>query len=170
MNMNMRKYKVGEKIPLSEIETGDIIRFETADQPVSVGMVNQIAQGNALKSRVFFDPYAHMLNFYPDQVTDAYVVMLRADINRAGTGEENKNYEGIKALKAVDTGTVYKLPTGRAQLGTRLIIKNAEDHWSQIDVYNRGHAELRMVGDRDVVTQLWDKTDGLRVEMKAKDD
>lgn len=163
MDMGMRKYKVGDKIPLDTIEEGDIIRFETEDQPTMVGMVNSITAplSTGIKARVFYDVYSHLLNFYPDQVTDAYVVMLRADINRAGTGEANKNYEGIKALKTVERGTVFNLPAGRAQLGTRLIIQNGADNWIQVDVYNKGHAEYRLVGDRDVVTQLWDREYGI---------
>lgn len=172
MDMNIRKYKVGDKIPLDKIEVGDIIRFETEDQPTAVGMVHSISKplSTGIKQLVFMDVYSCLLNYYPDQVTDAYVVMLRADINRVGTGEANKNYEGIKALRTVDKGTIFNVPVGRAQLGTRLIIKNGDDHWSQVDVYNKGHAEFRLVGDRDVVTQIWDKDHGVMDLLMPEDE
>jgi hypothetical protein len=156
-----RVYKVGQKIPLSEIEEGDIIRFETTDQPVSVGIVNQIAGGNGLKAHVFFDTYSKMLNYYPDQVTDAFVVMLRADLSRSGNGEESKFNEGIKALQTVENGTFFNKTAGRGQLGTTLIVKHGPNNWTQANVFNKGHVDLYCLTDREVVTQIWDKDHGV---------
>jgi hypothetical protein len=155
-------YTVGDKIPLDEIMPGDTIRFETKyERPQEDTVELIVPMENDIRSRVFCDTRKHSINRFPDSVTDAYLVALSPEREKANEDEAFtlKYNKGLKAFRNLKKGSVFALECERG--GWVIYTKIKGNQWSIVETFTDGTgAQLEYVDDVLAFENLYDPASG----------
>jgi hypothetical protein len=155
-------YTVGDKIPLHEIVPGDTIRFETKyERPQEDTVELIIPVENDIRSRVFCDTRKQSINHFPDSVTDAYLVALSPEREKANEAEafRIKYDRGLKNFRNLKKGSVFAInpSTGCWLIYTKL----KGDQWSVVETLADGSgARLECIDDVLAFENLYDPASG----------
>jgi hypothetical protein len=173
MERIMTIYKEEDKIPLSQIIPGDTVRFETKYMRPQTDRVDLIIplEDDNLRSRAFCDPRKHVINHFPDQVTDAFLVersperdaldeIERAEIEAATAAHdaaEAKMDKAFETFKSLSRGSVFSLDLG---VGWIFYTKLKKNRWSAVETLADGDAQLTHEDDFEVFQQLYNPESG----------
>lgn len=160
-----RSHEVGDKIALDDIVPGDTIRFETKYTRAQEDTVELIIpMENGLRKRVFCDTRKHVINSFPDSVTDAFVVALIGDwtpgVDEEAEAEQDKysrlHEEAEARFKAFKKGTVLSKQEGDRQF---IYTKFGAEKWMWVEIFKRDDTfitDTEFVTSNDTFYELYD--------------
>jgi hypothetical protein len=170
--MSHHIYEEGDKIALDDIIPGDTVRFETKyERPQTDTVELIIPLDNPLRKRAFCDTRKNVINHFPDQVTDAYLVersperdaldeIERAKIEAATAAHdaaEAKMGKAFETFKSLSRGSVFAMDLG---VGWIFYTKLKKNRWSAVETLADGDAQLTHEDDYDVFQNLYNPESG----------